>query len=244
MKAATDNQITQLRRHAVNSVTGEIMAHGTKLTWDQANDLGDEVINWMRTRLGLKSTTSDRGITFKPDPGAIRAHATIRYSPAHKSSRSGVSPADIRAVASLAEQDMSGEVDDSYARTGDAKDTIQRWYDSARSAGDTDLIKTIDRMGVAAAAKAYEAARLSSMHATKKFRATIHERGNGLADVGDFVAGDDGEVYRVVSLTGPIHTGPSGVANYMYATVELADWDDVTDDEAMCSAIVGRKEGK
>jgi hypothetical protein len=142
------------------------MMNGLKLTWVQAHDLGDEVVNWMRTRLGLKSITSDHGITFKPDPGAIRAHATIRGSSAKKSSRP--SRADIRSIASLAEQDMSGEVDDSYARTGDAADTIRRWYASARSAGDTGLIETVDRMGVMAAAQAYEAARRGSAHATMK----------------------------------------------------------------------------
>lgn len=70
--------------------------------------------------------------------------------------------------------------------------------------------------------------------------ATIHEHGNGLADVGDFVAGDDGEVYRVVELTGPIHTGGRpGASNYMHATVELADWDEVSDDEEpTCSAVI------
>jgi hypothetical protein len=177
VKAATDNQITQLRQHAVNSVTREIMTNGIRLTWAQADDLGDEVINWMSSRLGLKTITSDHGITFRPDPGVTGAHATRRYRAAQKSSRSRsrTSPADIRAVASLVEQDMSGDVDDSYARTGDAEDTIQRWYASARAAGDTDLVETIDRMGVAAAAEAYEAARrrkpmrqLGSAHATMK----------------------------------------------------------------------------
>jgi hypothetical protein len=135
------------------------MEHGLKLTWAQADDLGDETIDWMRSRLGLKGTTSDRGITFNPDPSSTRAHATVRHSAARKSPRPPPRRADINVVASLAEQDTSGEVVDSYARTGDAADTILRWYASARSAGDTDLVETIDRMGVAAAAKAYEAAR-------------------------------------------------------------------------------------
>lgn len=69
--------------------------------------------------------------------------------------------------------------------------------------------------------------------------ATVHERGNGLPDVGDFVAGDDGEVYVVTALIGPIHTGRPGVANYMHAEVELADWRDVDDDnEPTCSAVL------
>lgn len=61
--------------------------------------------------------------------------------------------------------------------------------------------------------------------------ATIHERGNGLPDVGDHVPGDDGSLYRVVSFVGPIHTGGPGAGNYVHATVELADWDDVSEEE-------------
>jgi hypothetical protein len=70
-------------------------------------------------------------------------------------------------------------------------------------------------------------------------RATIHERGNGLADPGDYVAGDDGEVYEVVRYVGPIHTGGRGAGNYCHALVRLADWGDVTDEsEPTCAAIV------
>lgn len=69
--------------------------------------------------------------------------------------------------------------------------------------------------------------------------ATIHERGNGFPDVGDFVAGDDGEVYTVVELVGPIHTAAAGCSNYVHATVELAAWSDVTDDtEPVCSCVL------
>jgi hypothetical protein len=69
--------------------------------------------------------------------------------------------------------------------------------------------------------------------------AKISERGNGLPDVGDYVAGDDGEVYEVVALETLIHTGGPGAGNYVYGDVELADWADVTDDtEPRCSAEV------
>lgn len=63
--------------------------------------------------------------------------------------------------------------------------------------------------------------------------ATITEMGNGLPTVGDYVPGDDGGLYRVVALEGPIHTGgAAGAANYRHATVEPADWSDVEEDEA------------
>ena|SRR3982750_1129576 len=63
---ATEPQIVQLRRHAVNDVTREIMARGIKLTWDQAEALGDETIGWMSGRLGLNRLTSDMGVIFTP----------------------------------------------------------------------------------------------------------------------------------------------------------------------------------
>jgi len=74
--------------------------------------------------------------------------------------------------------------------------------------------------------------------------ATIEERGNGLPDVGDYVPGDDGGLYIVVTLDGPIHTGSApGAANYVHATVEPADWSDCDEDaEFPALAILG--EGK
>jgi hypothetical protein len=82
-------------------------------------------------------------------------------------------------------------------------------------------------------------------HARKKsgtLAATIEERGNGFADVGDYVTGDDGQLYRVVALEGPIHTGSSGGSNYIHGRLEPADWDDVTDEtEPTCAAILSHK---
>ena len=67
---------------------------------------------------------------------------------------------------------------------------------------------------------------------------TIAERGNGFPDVGDYVAGDDGEVYVVVTLDSTIHTGARGEGNWMRATVESADWSDVDDNsEPVCSCV-------
>lgn len=60
-------------------------------------------------------------------------------------------------------------------------------------------------------------------------KATIHERGNGFPHPGDYVPGDDGELYRLIAYDGPIHTGSAGEANYVYADVELVDWSDCPD---------------
>jgi hypothetical protein len=62
--------------------------------------------------------------------------------------------------------------------------------------------------------------------------ATIEERGNGLPDVGDYVPGDDGELYRVVSMSSRIETGRCpGAGDWVNAKVELADWDDCDEDD-------------
>lgn len=69
----------------------------------------------------------------------------------------------------------------------------------------------------------------------------VQERGNGFADVGDYVSSHDGNVYRIVEYVGPIHTGSCGGGNYSHAVLELCDWDDLTDEEAediVCSCTL------
>ena len=56
--------------------------------------------------------------------------------------------------------------------------------------------------------------------------ATIHEAGNGLPVAGDYVPGNDGNLYLVLSV-GRIETGRSpGAGDWCTAEVEDADWDD------------------
>lgn len=71
----------------------------------------------------------------------------------------------------------------------------------------------------------------------EEIEAIIEERGNGLADPGDYVA-CDGDVYRVVRTVGPIQTGRSpGAPNWVRAMIVAADWSDVDDDnEPACTA--------
>jgi hypothetical protein len=65
----------------------------------------------------------------------------------------------------------------------------------------------------------------------EKWNATLNERGNGLPDAGDYVPGDDGQLYRVVETASTIHAGSPGAGNYVYARVELADWSDCEEGE-------------
>ena len=67
--------------------------------------------------------------------------------------------------------------------------------------------------------------------------AQIEERGNGFPSVGEFVPGDDGELYEIVELNTRIHTHGPGAGNTLFAEVVLADWDDVEEDDvfpALC----------
>lgn len=72
--------------------------------------------------------------------------------------------------------------------------------------------------------------------------AVITERGNGFPEVGDYVPGDDGEIYEVVELTDRIQTGSRpGEGNWVRARVRLADWSDCEDGaehSALCSVEV------
>jgi hypothetical protein len=82
VKAATDDQIDMICKWAYNQAACDMQCDGVKLMWEQVDDLGDQVIDWMCMCLGLKSSTSDSGITFKPDPVDAASRfdrATDRY---------------------------------------------------------------------------------------------------------------------------------------------------------------------
>lgn len=68
--------------------------------------------------------------------------------------------------------------------------------------------------------------------------ATIQERGNGFPSAGDYVPGDDGNLYLIVSTGGNICTHGPGVANDIEAVVELADWDDCDEDEEFPAMVI------
>ena len=75
-----------------------------------------------------------------------------------------------------------------------------------------------------------------------RYEASIEERGNGFADVGDYVVGDDDKVYRVVTEGSDIETQSCGAGNICHGyIVEDADWDDIDDsNEPVCSALLGK----
>lgn len=67
-------------------------------------------------------------------------------------------------------------------------------------------------------------------------KATIQERGNGFPSVGDYAPGDDGNLYRIVALSGRIQTAQS--SNYIYAEVESADWLDCPEEDEFPALVV------
>jgi hypothetical protein len=66
MQTATETQLTEIRRHAVNDTTRAIAASGVLLTHEQADDLGEETLAWLTSRLGLRVTETDRGVECEP----------------------------------------------------------------------------------------------------------------------------------------------------------------------------------
>ncbi len=63
-------------------------------------------------------------------------------------------------------------------------------------------------------------------------QAIVTDRGNGLPDVGDYVPGDDGNLYRIESIRGRIETGRhTGEGNWMRVNVAMVDWDSCEESE-------------
>lgn len=66
MTTARTAQIEQLRCMAVNATTRAIAADGIELTYAQADDLGEVVLDWMTSRLGLSISETDSGVVATP----------------------------------------------------------------------------------------------------------------------------------------------------------------------------------
>lgn len=63
---ATDEQMATIEARRVDDTAREMMDEGVTLTWEQADEIGDEGASWLKSRLGLVSKTSDRGVSFSP----------------------------------------------------------------------------------------------------------------------------------------------------------------------------------
>lgn len=59
---ATETQIATIRARRMDDTARAMMIDGVMLTHEQADALGEEAMGWLRSRLGLRVTVTDRGI--------------------------------------------------------------------------------------------------------------------------------------------------------------------------------------
>ncbi len=64
--AATETQIATIRARRVDDTAREMMRAGVTLSHEQADDLGEEAMDWMRSRLGLDVETTDAAVVCSP----------------------------------------------------------------------------------------------------------------------------------------------------------------------------------
>lgn len=58
--------ILSIQARRVDSAAREAMTTGFNLTHEQATELGDEAMDWIRDRLGLTVTETDRCVECRP----------------------------------------------------------------------------------------------------------------------------------------------------------------------------------
>jgi hypothetical protein len=63
---ASDDQIVTIRARAYNATARAMQISGVTLTHEQADDLGEAAIDWLRARLGLTIETTDDGVLARP----------------------------------------------------------------------------------------------------------------------------------------------------------------------------------
>ena len=59
---ATAAQIATIRARRVDAIARDMMSTGVTLTHEQADELGDEAMGWLSSRLGLTVRETDSGV--------------------------------------------------------------------------------------------------------------------------------------------------------------------------------------
>jgi hypothetical protein len=54
----------------VDAFSRSLEREAWRLTWPEADDLGEEALAWARRRLGLSVATDDAGVVLSPAPAA------------------------------------------------------------------------------------------------------------------------------------------------------------------------------
>lgn len=78
---ATEIQVATIRAQAYNATAREMASTGITLSHEQADELGDEGMGWLRERLGLHIVTDDaavRGIPSTPYSAGCDDDAEVR----------------------------------------------------------------------------------------------------------------------------------------------------------------------
>lgn len=65
----TNEIVEQLRRKAVNDTTRAVARAGLRLTNDQVDDLGEEVLDWVEKRLEVRVEVDYDGVLLRPLQG-------------------------------------------------------------------------------------------------------------------------------------------------------------------------------
>lgn len=60
------SRLASIRRRAFNDTTRAMMRDGIQLTHEEADELGEEALDWLRNRLRLDVRISEDGITASP----------------------------------------------------------------------------------------------------------------------------------------------------------------------------------
>lgn len=62
----TPEDIAQIRLMAVNDRTRKFGEHGIRLSHDEADEIGEVALDWLRDRFDLRLVTDDRGTMLLP----------------------------------------------------------------------------------------------------------------------------------------------------------------------------------
>ena len=64
-KGITSEQLATIRARRIDDAARVMMRSGVSLTWEEADEIGEEGCAWVESRLGLSRTTDEEGIHYE-----------------------------------------------------------------------------------------------------------------------------------------------------------------------------------